>query len=353
MVKGSGKAAGRNKKDSHAFPRPKGPTSGKETARNALPLKLQQRCLDLFRDAFHPGPDDHSVLQEIKGHLYNRDFVAAFGKEDYLRVYASRWSPSRALAYLPIFQDIGSYLSKESDDVAHTVCIGGGAGGELVALSALSSLEQNGSTGSPRPTSVTLLDIADWSKVTANLQRTITTPPELSKYTSQAKKDANKALVTDEALTVSFKKLDVLDSQDQTKEQLSACCKAATLVTFMFTLNELYSISMTKTQQLLQHLTDDMTLGSCLLVVDSPGSYSTVSINGAEKKYPMQWLLDFTLLGQSAKADKDQRPPKWEKLTSDDSRWFRLDDSLQYPIDLEDMRYQIYLYRRISAFSMS
>jgi 25S rRNA (uracil2843-N3)-methyltransferase len=108
---------------------------------------------------------------------------------------------------------------------------------------------------------------------------------------------------------------------------------------------------MIKTQQLLQQLTDNMTPGSCLLVVDSPGSYSTVSINGAEKKYPMQWLLDYTLLGQSAKTEKDQRLSQWEKLTSEDSQWFRLDESLQYPIDLEDMRYQIHLYRRLDDTS--
>jgi 25S rRNA (uracil2843-N3)-methyltransferase len=351
MVKGSGRPVGRNKKDSHPSTGHKGPKNGQAASNNGIPLKLQQRCLDIFRDAFHPGPDDHNVLQKIKGHLYNREFVAAFGKEDYLRVYASRWSPSRALAYIHVFQDIEPYLRKEPDDVTLTVCIGGGAGGELVALSALSSLEYNGSSRSPLRTTVTLLDIADWSNVIDSLQRTITTPPELSKYASQARKDANKALLTDDALTVSFKKLDILDSQDQTKEQLSADFKGATLVTFMFTLNELYSTSMIKTQQLLQHLTNDMTPGSCLLVVDSPGSYSTVSINGAEKKYPMQWLLDYTLLGQSAKTEKDQRLSQWEKLTSEDSQWFRLDESLQYPIDLEDMRYQIHLYRRLDDTS--
>jgi 25S rRNA (uracil2843-N3)-methyltransferase len=347
MVKGGGKAAGRNKKEPHPPTGPKRPTDGKAASKNTIPLKLQQLCLDLFRDAFHPGPEDHRVLQEIKGYLYSRDFAAAFGKDEYLRVYASRWSPSRALAYVHVFQDIEPYLSKDSDDVAHTVCIGGGAGGELVALSTLSSLEHTGSSGSPKRTIVTLLDIADWSNVIERLQRTITKPPELSKYASQAKKDANKALLTDDALTVSFKKRDILDSQEQMAEQLSAYCKGATLVTFMFTLNELYSTSMIKTQQLLQQLTDNMTPGSCLLVVDSPGSYSTVSINGAEKKYPMQWLLDYTLLGQSTKGEKDQVPPQWEKLTSHDSRWFRLDESLQYPIELEDMRYQIHLYRRL------
>jgi 25S rRNA (uracil2843-N3)-methyltransferase len=82
--------------------------------------------------------------------------------------------------------------------------------------------------------------------------------------------------------------------------------------------------------------------GTLLLVVDSPGSYSTVSLNGAEKKYPMQWLLDHTLLDEGPKGDT----AAWSKLTEDESKWFRLDTRLRYPIELEDMRFQLHLYRR-------
>ncbi|KAG9551002.1 hypothetical protein KCU79_g13535, partial [Aureobasidium melanogenum] len=86
--------------------------------------------------------------------------------------------------------------------------------------------------------------------------------------------------------------------------------------------------------------------GSLLLVVDSPGSYSTVTLNGATQKYPMQWLLDHTLLSPKKNAEKGT-PVQWKKLVSDESRWFRLpDEDLKYPIDLENMRYQIHLYQR-------
>jgi 25S rRNA (uracil2843-N3)-methyltransferase len=135
---------------------------------------------------------------------------------------------------------------------------------------------------------------------------------------------------------------DVLDWDEQT-----ATSKAGhvDLTTIMFTLNELYSTSVPKTQRFLNNLTKSMKLGSLLLVVDSPGSYSTVSINGAEKKYPMQWLLDHTLLGS------DPEQALWEKTLTDESKWFRVPEGLQYPIELENMRYQIHLFRRRSPVS--
>ncbi|KZF23604.1 hypothetical protein L228DRAFT_238150 [Xylona heveae TC161] len=157
------------------------------------------------------------------------------------------------------------------------------------------------------------------------------------------------------------------------------------LVTLMFTLNELYSASIPKATELLMTLTHNLRPGTLFLVVDSPGSYSTLSLakktksknagastiseegEGAEggketKAYPMKYLLDLTLL-RGASGDEPNKGTHWEKLVSDDSRWFRLPtDSnsgssssssaggsagLRYPIQLENMRYQIHLYRRI------
>jgi 25S rRNA (uracil2843-N3)-methyltransferase len=113
----------------------------------------------------------------------------------------------------------------------------------------------------------------------------------------------------------------------------------------MFTLNELYSTSLALTQKFLLYLTASMPKGALLLVVDSPGSYSSVTLNGAEKKYPMQWLLDHTLLKQGPKCDTDTS--SWAKLVEDESRWFRLDNRMKYPIELENMRFQLHLYRKM------
>ena len=76
-------------------------------------------------------------------------------------------------------------------------------------------------------------------------------------------------------------------------------------------------------------------------MVDSPGSYSEVKLGktGQAKRYPMKWLLDHTLL-------KEAGAGKWDKLVERDSVWFRVDEKLQYPLDLENTRYQIHVYQR-------
>jgi 25S rRNA (uracil2843-N3)-methyltransferase len=86
--------------------------------------------------------------------------------------------------------------------------------------------------------------------------------------------------------------------------------------------------------------------GSLLLVMDSPGSYSETIVGNEAKKYPMQWLLDHTLL-ETQKLGANESIPQWEKLISEDSKWFRIAETLHYPIPLENMRYQIHLYRRL------
>lgn len=340
------KAASSNKKPANGTP----DSQAKLPEHHSIPLQLQQKCLDIFRDALRPTDDDNKVLQEVKGHLYGRDFATAFGREDYLRVYASRWSPSRALAYVKIFADlapqIGEDVATRRGPATRTVCLGGGAGGELVALGAcLSTRSDESSLDGVQACHADLVDIADWTSVVQQIHAGLTTPPELSKYASQAKKDANKALIDSSALDVEFHRLDVLSSDATNQDLLASLVQEADLVTFMFTLNELYSSSLPATQSLLTRVTETMKAGSHLLVVDSPGSYSTVSLNGAEKKYPMQWLLDHTLLGSEARIGEGKG--KWEKVVEDQSRWFRLSKELRYPIVLEDMRFQVHLFRRL------
>ena len=66
-------------------------------------------------------------------------------------------------------------------------------------------------------------------------------------------------------------------------EPLAQKIKSSALVTLMFTLNELYKISISRTTTLLLTLTSIMEPGSLLLVVDSLGSYSTVKLNKRSK----------------------------------------------------------------------
>ena len=335
-----------------------------EPAVSTVPLALQQKCLNIFRDALLSGEDDAAILQEVKGHLYKRDFATAFGKDEYLRVYAARWSSSRALGYIQIFDDIQDKILEghNETETLRMVCLGGGAGAELIAIAAWLH-EQNGED-SKLSVQALFLDVAAWDTPFSSLYDAVDKPAILSKYASAAAKAANVPLLSEGILKAQFQQVDVLEIGDEKSASLYG---GADLITLMFTLNELYSASVPKTQKMLTRITDAARPGSHLLVVDSPGSYSTVAIKGpekngdeksgaakkvsfggavTEKKYPMQWLLDHTLLGTQQKRGEEETRAKWEKVVSDDSRWFRLPEGLEYRMELENMRYQIHLYRR-------
>ena len=382
--------------------RPRAPSKSK-----TVPVELQQLLLNIFNNAFRENYNSKlsGLIQRTKQHLFNREFNNAFGSEDLREAYAMRWSPSRALAYMQIFynltpltrrlmsdwgeglRDPGQGAIDQPQDAlanAHNpaedseeprgknnriICIGAGAGAEIVALGGYLSLLSNcpgfdsqevinQDKGHDRSIStqrveITVIDIADWESVVDRLQSNITAAPPLSQYASAEAKAANTALLGTNAMVLNFVKQDVLS---MAIDQMPAIFADALLVTLMFTLNELYTSSISATTNLLLALTMLLPTGALLLVVDSPGSYSTVSVGKASdadgrstKNYPMQWLLDHTLLesaaiGSSKNASVERQ---WEKVESQDSEWFRLPSELRYPIELEDMRYQMHLYRRL------
>lgn len=366
---------------------------------HSLPVEFQQAILNVFTQAFAiaQGDDLKVVIQEVKGHLFNRDFITAFSKPVYLDAYALRWSAARALAYTDIFsrsdrrvwfssrqcpesstefQSLpGVALSADHTVVEHAtkiVCIGGGAGAEIAALASASrhlSFTQR--------LDIFAIDIADWTEPVNKLGASLTTIPKLSAYASEAIRQSNRAFLDPEKLTINFLHKDILsypqkgdttstDQQQQTPNQqprndiqtpsLQDILSNASLCTMMFTLNELFTTSIPKTTATLLSLTDAMSPGSHLLVVDSPGSYSEIKLGNKNKskskpgtaeaepetkKYPMKWLLDHTLLNMAGK-------DKWTKIEDEESVWFRIEDksALKYPLELENMRYQIHVYRR-------
>ncbi|KAJ9661182.1 hypothetical protein H2198_002126 [Neophaeococcomyces mojaviensis] len=350
---------------------------------HVLPLELQHIILNTFTTAFPVAEDADElkhITQEVKGHLFNRDFSAAFGQPSYLQAYALRWSAARALGYSHILTHAGrdfllvpfntvetpgttktiEHSSQNQQDPdssselllsTRVLCIGGGAGAEIVALAAAgkhlhlqSCLE------------IIAVDSADWSASVKQLFSAFSTPPPLSMYASEAARvrPENRPLVEDSSkVSVSFIHQDVLEWQN---ESMKMTTQGVSLCTIMFTLNELFSTSLPKTTSFLLRLTNLMRTGSYLLVVDSPGSYSELQLgkekqapaeegSAPTKKYPMKWLLDHTLLSVAGK-DEDT---KWEKVESEDSLWYRIDqkDRLKYPVELENMRYQLHLYRKI------
>ncbi|KAL5339888.1 hypothetical protein BJX70DRAFT_362750, partial [Aspergillus crustosus] len=398
-----------------------------------IPVNLQQLLLNVFKTALlsdGPSPknqisesgtaaaeeekvlDIKTLIQKIKSHLYNRDFDSAFADadEELLRAYALRWSASRALGYAGLFKSLLGDLVKEgrgSGDSEpsknHVVCIGGGAGAEIVALAAAwrdlidegaipgsqrdlpgalgdLSLDNKYADDEPEPTSsitpqpespppnslsINAVDIADWSTVIQRLTSTTQSPnvpgskshPAPLLTTQSQSQDANKTTSTTTTdYKMDFQRLDVLNLPDPPLKSLFP--SSTTLVTLMFTLNELFTTSLPKTTSFLLRTTDILKTGTVLLVVDSPGSYSTLKLGkksttggdggeaGAvqERQYPMKFLLDHTLLSVAK--------GKWERVFSRDSRWWRRDAGrLWYDVGegagLEDMRYQIHVYRRL------
>lgn len=328
-----------------------------------IPPETQQLILNIFRNSFRDRleSDIQPLLQEVKGHLFDRNFNEAFGREDYLETYAARWSPSRALGYLGVLwrmrESLGLIQSseEETDEDAEesqkswkVVCLGGGAGAEIGTFGGLHRLllddQEDHGEGQPKNMEIVAVDSAAWGNVVNQLTEHITDPPPLSKYASAAVKAANRPLADPTAFKTIFHQHDLLTVDPET---LASTLKGANLVTLMFTLNELYTASMSLTQQFLLRMTERLAPGAMLLVVDSPGSYSTVSLNGADKNYPMQWLLDHTLLADTSGGKAKEEVRLWEKVQEDDSKWFRLDDRLEYPIELENMRMQLHLYRRL------
>ncbi len=191
-----------------------------------------------------------------------------------------------------------------------------------------------------------LLDTATWDDVSQKLHHHLITPRPLSKYASVSAREANVPLIQGRDFKITFSQEDILSLGLQQLESIIG--RKPSLVTLLFTLNELYTFSISKTTAFLLKLTTVVKSGTLLLVVDSPGSYSETTIgNGEEsKKYPMHWLMDHFLLESNQKRGEEE-DAKWKKVVEEDSKWFRMPESLRYPIPLESMRYQVHLYRRI------
>ncbi|KAF5580763.1 25S rRNA (uridine(2843)-N(3))-methyltransferase [Fusarium subglutinans] len=393
MVKKTGpsKKAAPSKQSSSSKQSSKKSSAPLETSSPALQSEeQQQRLLNIFSSAFNnvlTSADFSRLLQEIKQALFNREFAAAFGREDYLEAYAARWSPTRALCYAAVLLSIkkhldGILITKEETNndtnttkersVSHTEIAGstqddandtpagteleifqdlkldststrrsaalrmlsvGGCAAEHVALA--SYLQTTATDGH-----LTLLDSGPWTTVISLLESSTTNPPPISKYASTARQAANHPLLEKNQLSLDVVQRDVLDLDLDSLSVQCANGRVPIILTLLFTLNELYTTAgIGKTTKFLKNLGQVLASDSLVLVVDSPGSYSEAALGKEKKKYPMQWLLDHTLI------ETETPGYSWEKLQSGDSIWFRLPEGLSYPIPLENMRYQMHLYR--------
>ncbi|KAK6513534.1 hypothetical protein TWF281_005157 [Arthrobotrys megalospora] len=337
----------------------------KNAAKSTNPLVLSQfkAILSTFQHTFSHlfTPELPALIQAVKQSLYLRDYVAAFDSPEKLQAYVVRWSVARALAYFEMIsgawwsEEVTQMFSRRGHGTLNVTCIGGGAGAEVVgiaaAYSSLNSPVEDKDKGEGeeedavlQDTSLgggldlTLLDFATWAPITDSLYTTITDSSRQSKVFLDKTK-----------LSAKCHQQDVLTPLSETTISSMA---SADIVTILFTAGELYSQSPTATTRFFMSLHALTKPGALLVIVDSAGGFEDLDVlkkgnSSVETQqsssiggYKLGFLLDKTLTNRE----------QWQTIASQDAKWWRvpqeLKDSGAYPLELENMRCLIRVYRR-------
>lgn len=298
-----------------------------------------QEVIDLFKTTFNHELYQRdfetltSEVQQVKSHLYERDYISAFDNDTKRTAYCARWSSSRAISYGSLFAhfpEVSDIIRCEDGDDQEILCIGGGAGAELVAIASIfaptRSFNKYSTTKEEEDEikstlNIHLVDIADWDAVVQRLCNQI----------------EERWLYNDEFsnFKVNFEHKDILkmNAQDLALPSLN-------LITLLFTTNELFTEQKAESIRFLQNLNKNCQPGCHLLIVESAGSYSHITVG--TKKFPIQFLIDTVLVGQRGHEDTGA----WSLVAQNDSIWYRCDQNLDYPIKLENMRFFYRLYRK-------
>ncbi|GEQ67155.1 hypothetical protein JCM33374_g818 [Metschnikowia sp. JCM 33374] len=282
------------------------------------------KVIDLFLEQFQyvlASEDLPRMIQLVKGQLFQRDYLSAFDSDDKRFAYAARWTPARALAYSSLFascQEISTLFS-DPNKQSRVLCVGGGAASELVGLASVFCCLKTPNGDTPSSLHMDIIDIADWSSIVNNVTSYI----------------QNKWLYSASKLSAQFKLGDILA---QTPEQLKL--SQLDLVTLLFTTNELFCEKRTETIRFLQSLSSNCRSGALLLITESAGSYSHITVGS--KQFPVQFLIDTILIGKPGTEDGP-----WEIVNQSESCWYRINErEVSYPVKLENMRFFYRLYRK-------
>lgn len=283
-----------------------------------------KRTLDLFHEVLKgilasPTLQDH--IQEVKGALYNRDYMAAFDTDDKRFAYVSRWTPARALAYSSLFASfpVIRKVFADKDKKRRVLCVGGGAASEMVGIASLFCRLKEFNPSSDSELDITIVDIANWSTV-------------INHFTSYIK---SHWIYKSEKLNTAFIEGDILDPNVVRNDEFDA-----DFVTLLFTTNELFCEKRAETIKFLQRLNANCKKDSYLLIAESAGSYSHITVG--TKRFPVQFLVDTILVGKPGDDNG-----AWEIVDSSDSCWYRMNEKeISYPMKLENMRFFYRLYRK-------
>ncbi|KAG0369671.1 hypothetical protein BC939DRAFT_436731 [Gamsiella multidivaricata] len=350
---------------------------------------VKESCQDAFN-----LPSFTTTLQTIKSYFYDRNYDAVFQNPAHLPVYSARYAPSRALCYYHMFLDHPVLMRTLEGGPSTILCIGSGAGSELVGISAAmvhanpvpkikkkkksttaisEEKKAKGKDSSEADSEVALKEEAsvETSDDTAtfglnNLALSTTSDTAIadsttaeeatatcSKATKAKKSKTNKHQVTivmqdyvdwssilDPMETVVRARMQLGPERLQCETEVGNVLDLsdgllervakANLITFMFVLNELFQ-DKKKTMLLVAKMVAAMPTGAHMLVVDSAGSFSNLRVG--ERTYMVYMLLDHL---------KDL-----ETVYQDDATWYRCPPSVTYPLKLENMRHFVRIYRKL------
>lgn len=324
MNKGRKKGKSRNHSSSARLP--------ETNANDSIPFDTEfcmspRDILDLFAQEFKFILESSSLqvfIQLVKGQLYERDYMAAFDNDDKRFAYACRWSPARALAYSSLFgslEPIRDLLDASNGGHKRALCIGGGASSELVALASVFCRLKEYNSTSNSSLDIQVVDIADWSTIVGNL-------------TNYMKRNW---IYKPETLCASFIHGDILNDDSYPASNYSDL----DLITLLFTTNELFAEKRKESVQFLQNLNRNCHPGTLLLIAESAGSYSHITVG--TKTFPVQFIIDTVLL----RTNPDSSVTTWELVQQSDSCWYRINEAeISYPMKLENMRFFYRLYRK-------
>lgn len=261
---------------------------------------IRKACMNTFA-----RKDFFKILQVIKNSFVQRDYEGIFTDPVNLEVYSAAYVPGRALCYFEIFcrPQILKFLTRPSK----IYCVGSGSGSELSAIAAAMTRVP----AERQKVKLVMEDIGDYRAILQSFEDTI----------------REKWLLTEEQLSCTYEQSDILDETMQ--EQVDKRLAESDLITFMFVMNELF-VKKAAAMALVQRMVKSMKKGAHLLVVESAGSFSHLQVGN--KTYMVYMILD---------AIQDL-----ELVVKEDSRWYRHPDHLKYPIDVQNMRYFIRLYKK-------
>ncbi|ORX47366.1 hypothetical protein BCR36DRAFT_584873 [Piromyces finnis] len=291
---------------------------GKQTCVSQAILNIiKDACMEhISNDAFE------TILQQIKTHFYNREYDAIFSEPKYLPIYTTAYAPSRALAYNELFTSYPELSNILATPNGYIYCMGSGAGSEVVGLTCANLAS---STDENQGLEIHCQDYANYNEVQDSLVKTM-------------KEQWN---IKDNRIKYSTSVADVLKNDKVDGMTVDEHISKATLVTAMFLMNELFTMSKKETVQLITRLVKNLPKGSYFLLVDSAGSFSNLNVNNSEGDRK-KTIMIFQLIDMIKSFDI---------ILKDDAVWYRLPNEkiqpLHYPTKLNNMRYFLRLYQKL------